>query len=483
MPGIVSRAVEVINSQLPSTSSAFGRVLGTALPLDPFLKGTVRFARKIGEINAVMLADNTTSLLTPARRQGNGFLTGEIISWIEIGSQLLLDTSELITVTDFTIDEAANTMEIEVAEKFLATHSVGSMVLLWGHPVEVTAVPEAAGGIQQITVTSSHKIYDMDEISSGFAIFELTSAVLANTLTDAAGNVTYTYQLTFTAEASTRWIDSHLLPVVGGIIYLRAWPAYEQPGLCLPVFPLTQTSFGPFCVDWLSGVTTENTPKFPLDSTGSFQERMQITAQDAAGNELFTQEIDKNFLIMQEHVQSDMPLFWDKLRGTLNWNGKEMMCLPDTLDDPAFQLHYKCTPQFQPGQITSWRMVVTNPAANPDIQVTFELTPGSPQSTTIPSGTAQSITVSWGTDPIDRIYIGINAVTGTITEPVLMGDWYIDQPPVRRLGYVLVARVTSRYRWGSTGIFLKPIFLSTEYLKARLGMNAVTNNGLLAIQP
>ncbi len=544
----------MLNSELPTESSAYTRVLGVAIPIDPFLTGTTRFTRKIGDFTSLIMADTSTSLASDGNINSQRIVTNEICPWVVVGSRILVQNSELMTVRDFQTDVTQNQMTLDFEEKFRTQHPTGSQVLLYGHPVTVDAIQEStlvatfnstlvdgAGTItgvvgrqyvvlpsvpltvitatdvasnvnlawtnplntmvvafpdnpvagvrvayrvqQTLTVSSTVKIYPHDELTIRFGGFEVASSVLVN-----QSNGVYVYGITMAGNAKfpPQAPPGHSVlegygPVAGDTIYLRCWPCYESKPCAIPSLPQSESNLGPVCFDWLSGVTMEET---------SYEEFVTITTQDAAQNPVWTKDVAKNHVLLQEPIRSDAILFWDLLRGHLNWNGSETLAKTDQLGTPEFQAHYKCVPPFRgEGQIQSWRLRFTNPNQNA-VQVVVTLDPTAPQTFIVPAVATKylSIQVPQNQD-VERIYIAFHAIIpdpnnptlwipgGTLPDWCRFGHWAIDGSVVQFVQYRMIAKVDSRFKWASTGACIKPLFLNMEYLRTQLDMTAFPDNG------
>jgi len=552
--GIITRIREVLNSELPTENSLYTRILGLAIPIDPFLTGESRFSRKIGDFTSLIMADTATSIASGGSINSERIVTNEICKWVVVGSRLLIQNSELMTVRDFNVDVAKNQMTIDFEEKLRTDHPDGSSVLLYGHPVKVDAVQPSAltqvfnstlvdgtgtitgvvgrryvvlpstpltvivatdvasnvnlpwtnplgtavvafptvplAGVkityqiqQTLAISSTVKIYPHDELTMRFGGFEIAVASLAN-----QQNGVYLYNITMAGNVkfpppapAGKSVKDGYGPVAGDTIYLRCWPCYESKPCAIPSLPQGDTNLGPVAFDWLSGVTAEET---------SYEEFMTITTQDAAQNPVWTKEVQKNHVLLQEPIRSDAMLFWDLLRGHLNWNGQETLAKPDALGIPEFQAHYKCAPPFRgEGQIQTWRLRFVNPNVTA-VQVVITLEPTAPQTFTVPAGATQflKIQVPQNQD-ITRVYVCFHSVVpdpnnpsqwipgGTLTEWCRFGNWAIDGSVIQFVTYRMLAKVNSRFKWASTGACIKPLFLNMEYLRTQLDMSAFPDNG------
>lgn len=552
MSGIISRITDVINAEMPIDRSAFTRYLGTAIPLDPFMTGKTRFATKIGEIMPVMLADCATSLARDALIQEREIVTNEILQSITIRSKLLLDSYELVTVEDFTTDPETNRMTIRIRERLRATHFLGGKVLLFGHPVTVTAInqaefteefstfsTDATGAVtgvpgrkyvtlthvpmtvisvqnmtsgQRVTFTSpigtkiiafptpptysvrvfydiqqtmvlrtNVKLYKQDVLALNFSEYPFESVQLASQTSDA-----YAYQVTLAnglrlppeAPAGATNPDAYR-PSIDSTVHIRAFAVYESEIVSVPTFPTTQAMLGPVVVDWLSGTTVETDP---------VEEFASIELYDAALELLSTQDCTKDTPLWQFPIRSDAFLFFDVLRGSVNWNGSETLMYPDNnLTLPVCQLHYQCVPVAQVNPpITQWAFTVNNPNTT-TVRVAVQFDPAAPQSFDVPAQSKKLIIVVAPTEPIERIFLSAFPVTsagdpgGLMPLPIGIGSWYTDAVSVGHLRYTLFAKATARFTFGVSTMLAKPIFLNTEYLKTFIDFNALMDNARLVL--
>jgi hypothetical protein len=80
----IRKIQEIINGKLPSYNSAFIKVRGLAIPLDIFLKGKVRFARKLGAQLSIWIPDNATITTAETSIANNKLFVQDKISWLAL---------------------------------------------------------------------------------------------------------------------------------------------------------------------------------------------------------------------------------------------------------------------------------------------------------------------------------------------------------------------------------------------------------------
>jgi len=140
--GRVRKLFELVNGKLPSYNSAFLKLRGIAHPLDTFLSGRLRFARKVGSPLPIWLPDNQTTLansVSPTKDQIN---VVDFVPWFTIGTKLLIDGRAFAYVDD--ILNSGKTLLL--TENLVTGYPAGTTVDLYGHPLELngTYTPPAS---------------------------------------------------------------------------------------------------------------------------------------------------------------------------------------------------------------------------------------------------------------------------------------------------------------------------------------------------
>jgi hypothetical protein len=137
--GRVRKLFDLVNGKLPSYNSAFLKLRGIAHPLDVFLSGRLRFARKVGSPLPIWLPDNQTTLASAVSPTKDQISVSELVSWIQPGSKLLIDGRAFAYV-----DDVLNSgMTFLLTEPLITGYPAGTTVDLYGHPLELngTYVP------------------------------------------------------------------------------------------------------------------------------------------------------------------------------------------------------------------------------------------------------------------------------------------------------------------------------------------------------
>ena len=457
--GKLKRIQDTISGKLPSYNSAFLKVRGLAFPLDVFLTGTVRFARKLGSLLPVWIPDNATTLSEAASTKNNKLLFSYMPSWVVPGSKLRLGQQVFAFVDDVIAGG------VFLTENPTIELAAGASVELYGHPLEMAAsypgTPEAPVNI--VIVASDYKIYPGDMLNIGAFDHEI-SATSGPVI---RGDGRFQYQLTV-IEGITSNLDLGRQDQA----YLRAYPAYESQQLKTPTIPGTLISnIGPFLYDRVSG---------PFFTDLNVEEVDIVTVYDSSGAQLSTSKMAKNALIYNASISADAMLFWDKSEGSIQWDGNRQAFKAITSAAGLFHLHYQCEPNIPVGQVTfSWKI---NVEAEVDTTMIVELEPNINQVFNLVGGEKTSVEVLFPLDDLDiqHIHVLFNTEAVNPGKAVYIRSWETTTPTVGSISHATIAKVTGQFVWGSSGVFAKPYMLKLDYLKASADLFAKFNQGMIA---
>lgn len=450
----IQKLFNTINSKLPSYNAAFLKVRGVAIPLDIFLKGYIRFGRKLGGVLPIWIPHNTTELAKSASVVDNTLEFTEALSWMVVGSRIRLADKFIMQVDDL-LD---NGLSATLTDTLFTNLDAGATVELYANPLEV--VGTFPSPVTTFVVKSDYKIYKGDSIVYELFEFPVETATFVSTLSDGR----YEYQLTIGDGGITDTIHDGSTTE----IYLRAYPAYESPSLVIPYIPNTISSeIGPFLFDRVSGTFYTDLDVDEVDL---------IYTYDQSGNVLDVYDGYKNFLLYRLHISADSFLFWDKLRGSVNWV-KDVQSFKAISDyDGKFHLKYTCVPIIEPGQITSWQIKVTPNVAT---RMVVELEPNAGQSFDLTAGVQNTVTVNFSTtdEPIEYIHLLFDTTYGE--QEILMKDWGLNTTTIKSISHVTIAKAAGR-TWASTSAYAKPLWFRLDYLKSRADLQSSLDAGLLA---
>lgn len=131
--GRLRRIFELANAKLPSYNGAFIKTRGIAHPIDIFLSGRLRFARKVGSPMPIWLPENQTTLAARANFTSTRLELVDVIPWIVLGSKLRIAPGAFVFVEDILEDGRV----ISTTEALTTTFEIGTTVDLYGHPLEL----------------------------------------------------------------------------------------------------------------------------------------------------------------------------------------------------------------------------------------------------------------------------------------------------------------------------------------------------------
>ena len=455
----IRRIHEIINGKLPSYNSAFIKVRGLAFPLDIFLKGRARFSRKLGAQLSIWVPENATTLAAfLSVTQTKASLT-DLIPWLVPGSKVRLN-NQLFAFVEDVVD---NGYGVLLAESPLVNIPMDAPFELYGHPLEINATYPGTSEdpITFLSIISDHKIYLTDAINVGSFDYEVTESLLVQTLPDGR----FQYQLTV-----SHGIPHHLDVGRTDQAYLRAHPAYESLPLTVPTTSGTViTNIGPFLFDRVSG---------PFYTDMNVEETDIVTLYDNMGGIISTSILGKNELVSGISISADCFLFWDKVRGKMQWDGNRQAYQSITDSAGVSHIHYQCVPTIKPGQLTSWRCLIETTV---ETKMVVELEPNAKQEFILPAGVQTAVVIDFPLDskPIERIHVLFS--TETPESMVYMRGWTIDTLTVGFISHATIAKVSGHSVWASSGVMAKPFFLKLDYIKAQADLLAKLDAGLIAL--
>ena len=451
--GILEQIHNLTNSALSTAHVGYHVWRGLMLPIDIFLTGSVRFARKVGNVLPTILPFNYSTLSQDTTLADRTiFLESFPTASITLGTRVRINRREILVVEDFN----AENNELLLTTGIQASYPEGTPVEVYGQPIESDG--SYSLGTTTINVDSPWKIYAGDVLVFTYTEVNVTAAVLTATV-----GTTYSYQITLETGVPYDVAD-------GALILLRAYPAYESETKVVPTVPgvLYSSGIGPFVVDWVSG---------PLLTDTVADETMYIYLQTAAGTVIQEGIFDKNSLVLRAPIKADYPLFWDIEQGRINWDGTQFHAYTD--DDGKFHIFKKLVPNFPVDQVNQWNIQVTPDA---DVNVFVQLEPNASQMYTLTGGVTTTINVLLPTtdEPVERVHLLVDSGSNDGVR-VRFNDWNLITPRVETVKYNVVCRVTGDYNYACSGLFVKPMFYTIDLLKTRLDFTAALDGGRLLL--
>jgi hypothetical protein len=325
--GILKTIADITNRQLYEGVQGTIIPRGLAYPLDTYMKGEVRFGRKIGFVLPLLVPDNRFVLDEDALYQVDRIVIDREAEWIEPGGYISIGEREIHEVEDV-IEE-----DVILTTRLLADHPAGQFVYHYSNPIEVEGA--YSKGQTVINVDTPWFLVRGDVI----AIATNPDLVLAFTefsvvdlnLTGVVDDI-YQYQITLDGPIQRDLVDEE-------VIQLRAFCSYKSITLTVPTHgSALRRIVGPFLLDWASAPFVNNLP---------FGETM--TVQPMAINRVPLGpplSFEKNSTLLNVPIRADQFMFWDRVKGRINYdNGQNrFVMMPD--ENGEWRLKYTAIPNI-----------------------------------------------------------------------------------------------------------------------------------------
>jgi len=319
-PGFVDQLYAIrdtIRKILPSFRLGMVRPRGLLIPLDPWMRGQLRWARKIGGGAAVWRPETRMKLEEGTGSGEQVFSVNLLPDSLILGTILDVSPTFKATVTDFD----TQFFTVTVGEEVPKAKEAGESIKVWGWPVTVeggvskgtysirvstpTTLPLTRGDRLQVPVdpladapysfTTPHNVSKVEFVEE-----------------DVEG---YKYILTL-EQALARDVES------SETCYMRAFPAYFSGRVSVPDYSAAFLKMiGPFLVDFMSGPLVINTEVEEFVNTRQYRaDRDPITPLRAS---------DHNGQINRMPIKAEQLLFWNKVKGVINHDGVKTVCTTD----------------------------------------------------------------------------------------------------------------------------------------------------------
>lgn len=469
----ISRTYDVIRRQMLKHASATIVPRGIVVPLDKFMGGSQRFARPLGSVFPILTPRNTMYPSAPIGKDTVSFTVDNLLPVIPIGSIISLQGEELQFVQD--VDTDLNQITIESEAGFLTDYADTIKVYLHAVPINVSIA--ASAGDTFITVESDHILVHGDVLTEA-----LSDGVGGSTIDIPSSDITVIDEITapYTYTVS---LESGLLKgySVNDTIYLRAYPAYKSPKLTLPTQPgILGDNTGPFLWDFIEGRFhdgVENQDTGEPDPEAFIAIETYSPSLESQGP---ISRIDKNTVHLGPVIDSQFFAFWNRHMGTLLY---ESALTTITVDDEGdFLISQPLVPAWPSSAGSFYAGFKCTEDCN--IRVGFHLqdTPAVPP--TLPSSDYEwveslqtiffNLSVIGGAEAtstliqmpdavFDRIDVGgYSDVAGA---KITLREWHFFSGIPTWVEYTIMGRANGDYTWGSSGLLLKPIFMSRDQLR------------------
>lgn len=440
--GVRRRIYNLINEKIPSWANAVTRYEGVVTVLDQELKGTARFAKKLGWPLPVWVCD-TSTLMTAPSTNASTYIDVEPNTWIQPGARIRLDNRYDVTVTDVTNSGS----RVHLAFPLEPVFPSGTEVTVHSYPLIV--VGDYTLPVQVFVVQSPYPLYvgDVLLLPPSNQPVEVTN-VLIGGMVDGVQS----YQVTLSVPVDIALSNGQ------DDLSLFAYPAYSSTTFLLP-------NEQPCVIDRVSGV-------FYTDMT-DVREVDTVTLLDAAIAPIATYSTaSKNFPVQRIDIPADFFLFGRRMEGVFKWDSARNCVVMQPDSNLRSQLRYTFEPPWS-GQAAGWQVQfdTTGP-------VKVAVFMGQTRTlVTIPAAGSYIVTVPMPSHTVD--VITITAEYDAQDTVLSMFDWILTQTPVRMVRSTTVAHIQGLWIWGSTGLLHKRALRLSD-VTAYADMSGTLSSGYFA---
>lgn len=465
--GVYDDIKGIIQRQVPVYSSLQVVPRGTPLFPDLLMRGSMRFGRRQGANFAVMCPDNQAKLTTDQLVSDKVLNLDRTLPWFEEFALVTFNKVVMYQISDWNPQNNQLFLQSGLLQAQSGPNTVngtpGDVLTLWATPLYVDI--EAPAGNTTLVVQSRYNLLNGDVITFPVGSFltslkEFTVKVAQTAGTSSNPEFPYLYSLE---------LDQPLtIPLQADqLIYLRAYPGYQSKVLSLP--KLTNNGLiGTFLVDYLGT---------PLDSIPQYNETFSIRTLDGGstpvdGTNSALKTVEKNTPIINRPIFAENMVFWKILRGSGGFQSPNRFRLLTDSENKG-RVSTNLVPAFPAGG--SWTFTLT-PSASGTFVVYTE--PYGSTSYTLKSNVTQQITIKTPTGgaPWTRLdFLCVLAAPGE----VIIGDASVVGSVVTQIQYGLVVQVLGSSNYQTTGLIIKPMFLSLSDVSASYDTNQTYNSGII----
>jgi hypothetical protein len=341
---------DTITKALPLLAVGHVRHRGMAIPIDPFMKGTLRFASAVGTESPVWRPDNVARITSQVGSQSTSLPVDRIWKDLQLNSIILLNSLRHLVV-DFDRSDPEN-YSLLVSDSTTQLLTADTKIYLWAFPVEVEGA--ATEGSTTIRVSSALHLGRGDQLEvptdpSNSTYWKLTAKFTVTQVDlveeDAEG---FKYTLT---------LDNGLPRAVSSdeTLFVRAFPGYFNGYLPIPTVGAARFNVvGPFLIDFLGGSLITGT---------RYEEFVNLKLLRADGSSLtpLSRFGDHNVQVNRMPISQDQFLFWRLLEGEMDYDGERVVCTFDANDH--WRLVHRAGPHMDsPGAFAEGAVLATVPS-------------------------------------------------------------------------------------------------------------------------
>jgi hypothetical protein len=321
---------DTVRRVLPAYRAGIVRPRGMVIPIDPWLKGALRWARKLGGGAAVWRPDTRMRLDEGTGASEQIFYVNLIPDSLIIGTIIEVSPTFKSPVIDFDTQDFTLTVGIPLPK----AKEAGEYIKVWGWPVTIEGGRTKGTTLIRVTTPSTLKLARGDrlqipvntEVEDPYSFSTQHNVLSASFVEeDAEGSK---YDLTLENVLARDVASSETC-------YMRAFPAYFSGRATIPDYSAAYMKLvGPFLIDYMSGPLVIDTKVEEFVSARRYRaDRDPLTPMLPA---------DHNGQINSMPIKAEQMLFWKKISGTINHDGRSAICTCD--DDGLFRLVERMRP-------------------------------------------------------------------------------------------------------------------------------------------
>lgn len=445
MSGRLTRIEKTINSQLDSLHV---KVIPRGVPyfVDSLLKGTIRFAVRTGANNAVLNPQNTFRIGSEVPAGVISVEMNSVSQWMDIDSILSIGPFKETTILE---DIIGNKLVFSQRLKF--SYQESDEILLYATPL----IPNGllSKGSKSITVLSKYLLGNGDVVTYPATPGFLQSLTESRCTRAVYGGISanpvfkYVYVLNLEKEISRDISEDEK-------IYFRSFPAYFSPQIRVPNLYNSTVDMGPFLIDYLSGRITEG-----FNPEEYFSIKLLDRAKGySLGTEFEYSDSRKNFVVLNRPIESRTFALFNVIKGDARMKPNRVVMDADS--ERKFRISQTLTPELD-FQGQQYRFTTIS---NTSGQLILYFEPGDKIIIPISAGNqSHTIEIPAG----NKYRMDIVFVSDTNKGRLQMSNWTQVGPQIQFIEYSMVIHTDGRGKYQTTGLILKPYFITPEILRGR----------------
>ena len=457
--GRLTRIEDTVNAPLTDFSQI--KVIPRGLPyfVDNLLRGEVRFGRRTGNSTAVINTDNTFKIATDISPGAPTLTLQNPSEWMQLDSIISVGLGRELRIVEDFVDST-----LLLNEKLKFSYDANDFVLLHSSPIKMLA--DAPAGSTSIQIKSRYPLGNGDtfvyQLTEGLlnSITEVKAPTVAfgGTSTDPIFDKIYVMELSKPLQRDLFSDD---------LVYIRAYPGYFSTKVRVPNPVNSSDQMGPFLLDNLSGRLVEGK---------NFDETLSLKLIDRRGNYLMGDDnsyvpIFKNFSVFNRPIRSHSFVFFETAIGEIRFTPQRAIFSSTT---PQFRIGKKMVPTL-PADGTTFKFN-TKSTINAEMRIFFQ-----PYETPVlleikPEPQTHIIPFPIGPENIEAMEITVQSTTNEVF--IEVADWTSDAT-VNEIEYSLIVEATGFAGYQSSGLILKPYFLSTDLLQGKYDSGDAYDSGFI----